>query len=487
MKLSFLFLILILPLISFSQDSRYLQSGFISLTLKFSGKFPVQKPITTPLLTNAFVNSKPLDIIEINDSTINISYYTFGPSMINFFYNGNYSKFTMLPNQYSSLKVNYTDLVNFTMDYEGPFKEVFENSKIFGELITEALFSGPYFLNLKKKYKNANEYRDTVLIEINRTVDALAKNIPNEFVKQLFESDMQPVLKYFELISKYKSRVFTEIETDSGIRQIPLLRDISYYQNIDVTSHSNPEKLLSPPISLYSGLRKDTLLNLPDIFLSGPHNYENKLKDIFDREIKNRENLFYEIMIAGAYMDKIEQGIELSDGQKYDILNFFKNKGISDYIIFHNILNAKGKNIALKKYYLDFDKTKEAVFEEILARYKDKVIVIDFWATWCGPCIQVSNQMRSMRSKFSNENVAFLFLTNETSDKVEWEKIINYLGGEQYYLYKHQSKLIHDKYSIDFLPSYLLFGKDGKLVTKSIGQYMGNEKLEEMINRELKK
>lgn len=50
---------------------------------------------------------------------------------------------------------------------------------------------------------------------------------------------------------------------------------------------------------------------------------------------------------------------------------------------------------------------------------KDKNIVLEFWATWCGPCIAAVPHMNEIQQKFKRDDLIFLSLTDETIDKVE--------------------------------------------------------------------
>jgi thiol-disulfide isomerase/thioredoxin len=136
---------------------------------------------------------------------------------------------------------------------------------------------------------------------------------------------------------------------------------------------------------------------------------------------------------------------------------------------------------------LIYDQSKESVLQDILGRYKGKVVVVDVWATWCGPCIEASGKIKSVKEKFSEDDVVFVYLTDEGSDQHRWKELADFIGGEHYYLYRNQYKNINKQFSIETIPSYLIFGKDGQLVEKYLGGYMGNEKLTEWLNAVLAK
>src|SRR5690606_10822731 len=105
------------------------QSGYTSLVIKFSGDYPKDKTITTPMLSNLLLTDKPTEFEVINDSTLLLSYYTFGPSPCYFFYNKDYCTTLLLPNQSDVLNIHYVDTAQYSMNYKGSFKELFDHSK----------------------------------------------------------------------------------------------------------------------------------------------------------------------------------------------------------------------------------------------------------------------------------------------------------------------------------------------------------------------
>lgn len=128
-----------------------------------------------------------------------------------------------------------------------------------------------------------------------------------------------------------------------------------------------------------------------------------------------------------------------------------------------NVIENFGSNTAL-----DFSLKNLDGKEVKLSDYKGKVVVLDFWATWCGPCKASFPKMQEMVEKYKGKDVQFLFVNT-------WEK------GEEEEVYKNVSKFITDKkytfnvvldkkaevvsnYKIQGIPTRIVIDKEGKIL-----------------------
>jgi thiol-disulfide isomerase/thioredoxin len=124
------------------------------------------------------------------------------------------------------------------------------------------------------------------------------------------------------------------------------------------------------------------------------------------------------------------------------------------------------------------------LIDSIVSRYKGKVAVLDFWATWCGPCMSAMSESRELKAEMKDRNVVFVYITNTSSPKVLWQQKIPGTGGEHYYLSRKgewESITYSEKYGFDAIPTYLIFDAEGKLRHKITG-YPGNEKFRELMD-----
>jgi len=109
----------------------------------------------------------------------------------------------------------------------------------------------------------------------------------------------------------------------------------------------------------------------------------------------------------------------------------------------------------------------DSIMKTILETNKGSVIYIDFWGTWCGPCLAAMREAEPFVKRLKNE-VAFVYLCLD-SEKEGWEKTskVMGIGGEHnYFLNAKQSSDLRMAFEIRGIPFYMLIDKNGTIVDK---------------------
>lgn len=98
-----------------------------------------------------------------------------------------------------------------------------------------------------------------------------------------------------------------------------------------------------------------------------------------------------------------------------------------------------------------------------LTQFKGRTVFINFWATWCKPCIKEMPSIKIMQDKLSTTDIVFLLASNESPDEVrEFEKIYNYN-------FNYVTVVNLEELGIEGLPTTYIFNPGGELVFSETG------------------
>lgn len=142
--------------------------------------------------------------------------------------------------------------------------------------------------------------------------------------------------------------------------------------------------------------------------------------------------------------------------------------------------------IAQKKDTLNSSFAPKVVFQECLDKrlnpdfYKGKFLILDFWATWCAPCIAGFPHFNELADKYSNDNVVFASYT------VEPENIqAKFFKRTQKQLHalrlSDTSKLSRDSFHINFYPTCVIISPDNLIIWEGGTEQLNSDILDKVI------
>ena len=111
----------------------------------------------------------------------------------------------------------------------------------------------------------------------------------------------------------------------------------------------------------------------------------------------------------------------------------------------------------------------DANFKEIVLD-SDKPVLVDFWATWCGPCRAEIPSLKQVEKQYQGRNIEFISISiDDQKDHAKWKRMIidEKLGGIQLFADNSwESKFIKD-YMIQGIPGFILIDPSGNIVNSN--------------------
>jgi len=108
-----------------------------------------------------------------------------------------------------------------------------------------------------------------------------------------------------------------------------------------------------------------------------------------------------------------------------------------------------------------------------LRNFENKVLFINYWATWCNPCLAEMPSMAELYNQYKeNNNIVFLYLSKEDADT-----IIDYIPKDeslgQLPIYKVVTD--DDLFSTRGIPTTFIVNRNGEIVIKDVGSAAWND------------
>lgn len=240
-----------------------------------------------------------------------------------------------------------------------------------------------------------------------------------------------------------------------------------YFRKIGLKQQSVDDVIQNDSLKYY--ISNYTLL------LSNRHNYTKapkgtKAPQLFDliaadsslqtttRNIMLRETLYgiqntgwtpYPPQLVAKYEEKYRQ--ITGDSLSY-------NKTINN----KNTISEYSADLLLKNF-----NGEEFKWQNVINKYKGKVIYVDFWASWCTPCRAEMPEAKQLRESYKDKDVVFVYLA--VNDKEQnWRQAVkdcqtDYLG-DNYFVSNTSTANLLKEIKFNTIPRLLLYDKNGKLV-----------------------
>jgi thiol-disulfide isomerase/thioredoxin len=110
----------------------------------------------------------------------------------------------------------------------------------------------------------------------------------------------------------------------------------------------------------------------------------------------------------------------------------------------------------------------EQILRKLIEPYKGRLILLDVWGTWCGPCKEMLSHSQEEYERLKDFDLVYLYLCNKSSDE-SWKNVIkeyNVLGDNvvHYNLPVDQQSAVEHFLNVQYFPTYKLIDRDGTVL-----------------------
>ena len=194
------------------------------------------------------------------------------------------------------------------------------------------------------------------------------------------------------------------------------------------------------------------------------------------------EGLFTQMAETGKLYRSIKDFVPLTDVQKEEMKSL--PEACQQYLSAANdqllaTIEANKKKTGFRVNEAG-EVANEDLFASIISQFRGKVLLVDFWATWCGPCRMANKEMTPMKEELKDKDIVYVYITGETSPKGTWENMIPDIHGEHFRVTDKQWAYLGNAMGIEGVPTYFVIDREGGIKYKSVG-FPGVAKMKEEL------
>ena len=387
--------------------------------------------------------------------------------------------------------INHTSSLLFKNFYEN--KIFTQKTKLFNQLIDEYSY-----VNTKDGISSVNHMKGKMLAQLLKYYLLEEKySVWEQKVKEIDQESQQNAfwLGADDLLNKdtysEKAEMVAQKASELGMRLLTRERD--WREPLDLTDEEVKkyrEKYYVHILSTYGKcLEKNGKLELAKETFK-------KASIVYGRREESEVNqLYVESLTKLGKLDsaKMEAEIFFKTNKSNPIIDAFLkeiNNNEKPDVTLNTKKNSKRKASLIKENLEFFDFLDEKGTHFTKEDLSNKIVVLDFWATWCNSCIKGFEGMYNLTKQYKNDkDVLFLFLNTSEFGENTQKKAKELIKSKKY-----DFKILFDddnfsasKLGVSALPTKLVIDKKGQIRYKQIGEVAGNKEILESVIEQIKK
>ena len=391
-------------------------------------------------------------------------------------------------NQFTADLMNLRSSINFTgeLQNENNFRK--DSGLLFSSLDPESLAYQTASLNsiLEHIHTSQAKYQDQLK----------AGNFSDDFIKMTKED-----LKYVEhsilwdlIMGKRKALQEDRQAWSLALKDAHSRNQINNEQAIN--SYFYQIVLAYFPNYLHIGLSKNELAEKVEEIMN--KDFKTAIKEIKSKGEQFWEFQVYKTYFEGEVLEKLLASF-IENGVRYGKLKYLTET----YTFFTNNYPKSQYNSYLENLMepvLDLENEELTSFEltnpsndtfsEIISEHTGKVVLVDLWGSWCGPCKSEFKFSPALKKKFENKPVDFVYIAFEherENPEENWKKTANFydLQGRHILADENLKKNIEMLYGSPdqkYFPRYILVDKNGEIADLTAPKPSSTDVLYQKIN-----
>jgi len=157
---------------------------------------------------------------------------------------------------------------------------------------------------------------------------------------------------------------------------------------------------------------------------------------------------------------------------------YFKKFRFLVIVILFPFVNIYGNNLKFNFATITGEKLSEV-------NLKNKIVLINFWGTWCSPCVQELPLLEQLYQTYKSPDLIFLGIAEDSKS----EKIAEFMEKFKvhYFIVQDQSDYFADFFAVSVMPTTFLINMKGEVVLRIEGfSKEGIESIDEMLKQLMK-
>lgn len=369
-----------------------------------------------------------------------------------------YTNIFLVPGADINITLDYNDF-DKTVTYSG--KGSADNNYLAADLLAD--FNGKAYVSAS--FNDANKFK-AYIDSLENANQLFLKSHDSPDLSPEFRSFMITTIKYRFVNPRWMFKIgFDKVSKKFVERPVPsdyfdFLKTISMNEQGSI---DNVEYSMAVMRALYE--LHDSKVVIPDS-LSDDEKTAIRIKNYYEY----RKTVFKGDLLDLELTKLMKDYIGLVAGNKKlatELMNDYKaNCKNPEYIDIINKAYAKATMLSAGNPAPDFALVDMNGKSVSLSSLKGKVVFIDFWATWCKPCIAEMPVTHKLMEKFKDRADVVFMNVNVDDNKEKWKNFVDKekMSGTNLHADKKQSDDLHKSYNFNGIPHFVIIDKQGKLI-----------------------